>query len=69
MIASEKILRAFTKYCEKHPKQRFWQALRNWSEHKFILVSDIPPREHDWGGTSTRLPVQIDTFYWEKRRS
>ncbi|HXE14054.1 MAG TPA: hypothetical protein VN633_18145, partial [Bryobacteraceae bacterium] len=21
----------FTKYCEQHPHERFWQALRNWS--------------------------------------
>ena len=29
-------LASFTKYCKKHPGERFWQALRNWSEYKFI---------------------------------
>jgi len=36
----------FVKYCEAHPEQRFWQALRNWNqlnhpEQSFILTCDI----------------------------
>lgn len=24
-------LKKFTAYCEAHPSERFWQALRNWA--------------------------------------
>ena len=24
-------LKSFIAYCEQHPEERFWQALRNWS--------------------------------------
>lgn len=26
-----KLLKDFTRYCDKHPNERFYQALRNWS--------------------------------------
>ena len=32
-------LLSFTKYCIENPEQRFWQALRNWSEYNFIYGS------------------------------
>ena len=28
----------FLRYCEEHPQQRFWQALRNWTGYQFIYV-------------------------------
>jgi hypothetical protein len=37
MIASD-----FIEYLSKNPEQRFWQALRNWSGHSFIYVSEDP---------------------------
>jgi hypothetical protein len=33
-------LRQFTLYCLDHPQQRFWQALRNWSQNSFILTAE-----------------------------
>ena len=30
------LLKSFTAYCNKNPDQRFWQALRNWSEYVAI---------------------------------
>jgi len=33
-------LESFVKFCENHPNQRFWQALRNWSGHEYILVAE-----------------------------
>jgi hypothetical protein len=33
------VLRDFVAYCVRHPHERFWQALRNWSGYNFILVS------------------------------
>ena len=34
-------LAEFVAYCEKHPDQRFWQALTNWSgaSHVYLLPS------------------------------
>ena len=33
-------LSSFIEYCLKHPDERFWQALRNWSQYQFIYVSN-----------------------------
>lgn len=32
MNKNEKMLASFTEYCNKYPEQRFWQALRNWTQ-------------------------------------
>ena len=49
----------FYLYCLKHPEERFWQALRNWSGYKYILVTD----------EESLLDIDImqleDTFYKE----
>lgn len=54
MTRNSEVLADFIKYCEDHPTERFWQALRNWSDHNFILVSK------DLDGDDFK-----DTFYWE----
>jgi len=51
------VLNDFVKYCSKYPDLRFWQALRNWSNHNFIYVVDDPSGEGD----------TVDTFYWTKK--
>lgn len=33
-------LTSFAEYCRSNPEQRFWQALRNWSGERAILVCD-----------------------------
>ncbi len=41
-MANKELLLSFTEYCFKNPEQRFWQALRNWSEYNYILgAADI----------------------------
>ena len=50
---NSEVLSSFIKYCEKHPEERFWQALRNWSGNAFI-----------W---ATRERVVNDTFNWTGR--
>ena len=35
-MQSKKLLDSFIDYCKKHPYDRFWQALRNWSGYAFI---------------------------------
>lgn len=54
-MKSKKLLDDFTRYCEAHPEQRFWQALNNWCGWPFVMVSDGLE-----GGTLR------DTFYWEE---
>lgn len=55
-------LKSFTDYCEKHPTQRFWQALRNWSDYPFVYVGTDKPFD--------RFPKWlVDTFYWEGKSS
>jgi hypothetical protein len=57
------LLHDFVDYCRRHPTDRFWQALRNWSAHPFILASKFPPDDPQWdGGRCVR-----DTFYWETK--
>jgi hypothetical protein len=60
MNKNKKLLSDFSKYCAKNPNQRFFQALRNWMNVNFILVSnnlEIPTFTED---------LQ-DTFYWETK--
>ena len=57
---NKKLLSDFSKYCAKNPNLRFFQALRNWMNVNFILVSnnsEIPTFTED---------LQ-DTFYWETK--
>jgi hypothetical protein len=49
------ILNDFIHYCIAHPDERFWQALRNWSEFKFIYANK-DTRMNDAGE---------DTYYFE----
>jgi hypothetical protein len=34
------VLAGFTAYCEQHPDERFWQALRNWAGVPFVLIGE-----------------------------
>lgn len=40
MTRNSEILQSFVIYCQEHPDERFWQALRNWAGVAFVLVSD-----------------------------
>lgn len=52
---NNELLADFVSYCQEHPHERFWQALRNWSGWSFIVA-----------GTSYDeiQGRQSDTFYW-----
>ena len=54
------VLAEFVAYCEAHPDQRFWQALKNWSGY-----SDI---EGVIDGNPLTPIRRIDTFFIEGRR-
>ncbi len=54
---NSKLLKEFYNYCQKHPKERFWQCLRNWSGFSFIYVTNEPTREGE----------TFDTFYFEEK--
>jgi hypothetical protein len=53
-----KTLKSFVDYCEKHPQERFYQALRNWSGFNFIYGSHKPIDD---------LSIS-DTFYIEDEK-
>ena len=53
-LRSGECLREFVDYCLKHPNERFWQALRNWTKYNFVLLANVPPEGN-----------YDDTFYWE----
>lgn len=60
MTRNSHLLQSFTDYCNNHPDERFWQALRNWSKFGFIFgfpIGKLPTREFDKN--------LIDTFYLE----
>jgi len=48
------VLLSFIEYCDAHEDERFWQALRNWSEFDKIHASN----NGEEGGLR-------DTFYFE----
>ena len=57
---NEKQLVSFVEYCQTHPEERFWQALRNWSGNNFILkASGLDLENGDWFDLE-------DTFYDEE---
>lgn len=49
-----KLHKEFEDYCAKHPGERFWQALRNWSGLNFIFA----------GNQRDKLK---DTFFWNSK--
>ncbi len=55
MNKNRKLLMSFVNYCAKHPEERFWQALRNWSG--FLFIYALEP----YAGRNR----MIDTFYFE----
>jgi len=57
---NSELLESFVRYCQEHPDQRFWQALRNWSGYPFILGSD--------GSAGFEKTYEIDTFELRNRR-
>lgn len=62
-MQSEKLLQDFTKYCNENPEQRFFQALCNWSDYRFIygFMGDEPiENATDKNGANYRLE---DLFY------
>jgi hypothetical protein len=50
----------FNAYCEAHPAERFWEALRNWVGCTFIYASE------ELGDYGYRINA-TDTLYWEGR--
>lgn len=38
---NEDLLAEFSRYCYDHPGERFWQALKNWSDYAFIMAGDL----------------------------
>ena len=62
------VLADFVRYCQEHPHERFWQALRNWSGYRFILAVGKPDEGavmHE--GAEIRIG-NYDTFSFEGRR-
>jgi hypothetical protein len=57
MSKSKELLQDFSAYCEQHPEERFWQALRNWSGVSFVHVTE----------RSGDMPK--DTYYFEGKVS
>lgn len=65
MSKNSKQLNSFTKYCKKHPEERFWQCLRNWDKAGFILrsnVFDIDMFDNVWVESHPEFDIK-DTFY------
>jgi len=58
------LLAEFSRFCERHPEQRFWQALRNWSGQGFIYASQHGPLVLDIKAIGRYM---YDTFFWEEK--
>jgi hypothetical protein len=56
MNRNSEVLADFVKYCQEHPDERFWQAIRNWSGYFKVVVGP------------TTMDEGLDTFYWEGKR-
>lgn len=53
-MKSDYLLSEFIRYCLAHHRERFWQALRNWSELSKVLSVD-------------EKNIIKDTFYFEEK--
>lgn len=40
-MSGVKLAKEFLAYCEKNPKMRFWQALRNWIKADYVIVDGL----------------------------
>jgi len=63
---NEMVLADFVSYCQQHPTERFWQALRNWSGYPFILTAEMEFK-NGYGPLTVRK--WEDTFHWEGKKS
>jgi hypothetical protein len=64
---SKKPLLNFVDYCLAHPDERFWQALRNWSEADFILAVGL--QGHTLYKAEDEVKIRYhDTFYWKGKQ-
>jgi len=61
-VRSQDTLLDFIRYCEDHPGERFWQALRNWSGYSFIFGASSAQGEDI---LNHHMPGVQDTFYKE----
>lgn len=57
---NREVLESFVHYCRTHPQERFWQALRNWSDNTGAIL-------HRPSGADEE--ESIDTFYWEGKNA
>jgi len=63
---NSKVLASFVTYCKANPELRFWQALRNWSGHSFILVSNHSNLDFWAAIFGLECDAYLkDTFSWE----
>ena len=66
MPDTKEMLEKFTAYCQAHPEQRFFQALRNWmqleidADCNFIFIGSNSFLE---GDTESAIKDLRDTFY------
>ncbi len=60
---NSKVLESFVAYCILNPEERFWQALRNWSEIGAIFA--IPWCEDEKCISMYHGEDGKDTFSWE----
>lgn len=54
---NHKLLKSLSRYCEAHPEERFWQAVRNWGNFSYLVAVD------------KKNKMGADTFYWTKKNS
>ena len=63
---ADPFLGQFLRYCMEHPDERFWQALRNWSQFKAIYGMTVgAPTDLELSEESRSKVIIHDTFYQE----
>lgn len=62
---NSEVLQSFMTYCNLHPNERFWQALRNWSGKAFLYASTHQAQEFKNPEDSMTVYLNLEeTFYW-----
>jgi hypothetical protein len=65
-MTNQKQLESFTAYCKANPNERFWQALRNWSEASCIMYRSLESVDDKTGNLTFK---DEDSFYWENKNN
>ena len=67
-LTSGKTLIDFVAYCKANPKERFWQAMKNFIETDFIFLGSMNSKEGGEVVNLNGMKIRLrDTYYFTEK--